>query len=164
MTPANLLRNIIDPGLAFMASVLGPRPTVTPAARVMLLAISGQEGDFSKRRQIGGPARSYWQMERGGGVAGVLAHHVTGPMAAKVCDALDIPGDLTTVFEAVAWSDHLAVAMARLLLWTDVTPLPTVGQQAVAYACYAGLWRPGKPGPDRWPDNYSAAQAAVGTP
>jgi hypothetical protein len=161
MTPPDLLRIVIDPGLAFMASVLGPRPTVTPAARVMLLAIWGQEGDFKFRRQIGGPARSYGQFESGGGIAGVLAHPLTGPWARQICAALDIPSDRATVFEAVAWNDHLSVAMTRLLLWTDVTPLPEVGEQAVAYACYAGLWRPGKPGPDRWPGNYSAAVAAV---
>ena len=38
------------------------------AADVLLLAIGLQESRFEHRQQIGGPARSFWQFERGGGV------------------------------------------------------------------------------------------------
>lgn len=159
MTPAFILAELIDPGLAFMARTIGPKPSDTPDARVMLLAISGQEGDFRYRRQIGGPARSIFQFEQRGGVAGVLAHPVAGPWARQICDALSIPSDAPTVYEAIAWSDHLAVAMARLLLFTDPAPLPS--DEAGGWDLYARLWRPGRPGPDRWAGNFEAASAAV---
>lgn len=159
MTPTFVLSDIIDPGLMFMRQVIGPKPSSTDAARIMLLAIAGQEGSFQYRRQVGGPARSLWQFEQGGGVKGVLGHATTGPWARQICGALSIPNDAPTVFEAMAWNDHLAVAMARLLLWTDAAPLPA--DEAGGWGYYERLWRPGKPGPDRWSGNYQAAIAAV---
>jgi hypothetical protein len=35
-----------------------------------------------------------------------------------------VPFEPATVFEAMAWHDVLAAAMARLLLWTDPAELP----------------------------------------
>lgn len=159
MTPDFVLREIIKPGAAFYESVVGTSPAFTPQATVLMLAISGQEGSFKDRRQIGGPARSLWQFESGGGVKGVLGHATAGPWARGICNALGIPSDAPTVFEAMAWNDHLAVAMARLLLWTDAAPMPS--DQAGGWNYYLRLWRPGKPGPDRWPTNFHAASAAV---
>src|SRR3546814_6857126 len=54
----------------------------------MLLAIGLQESRFLHRAQIGGPARGYWQFERGG-VHGVLSHHASKAEAGKLCAALD---------------------------------------------------------------------------
>jgi hypothetical protein len=163
VTPAALLRTVIDPGLAFMASVIGPAAWIASnEARLWLLTIAGQEGLFRYRRQLGGgPARSYWEFEHGGGVAGVLAHPIAGPMARAVCAALDIPGDSATVFEAMAWNDHLAVTMARLNLWIARGALPGMLEQAAGWIYYLNQWGPGKPGPDRWPGNYQAATAAI---
>jgi hypothetical protein len=39
----------------------------SPKARMMLLVIGLQESRFEHRRQIGGPAVSFWQVEEGGG-------------------------------------------------------------------------------------------------
>jgi hypothetical protein len=161
VTPLRLLQTIIDPGLLFMTSIVGSRASSSPEARILLLAIAGQEGDFSLRRQVGGPARSYWQFESGGGVEGVLGHLTAGPIARQVCQALDLPTDRPTVFEAIAWNDALAVTMARLLLWTDPETLPAVGQTQAGWDYYERIWRPGKPGPDRWPVNYHAAMLAL---
>jgi hypothetical protein len=163
MTPTMLLHNSIDPALALMTLALGPLPAVTPAARVTLLAIAGQESLCEYRRQTGGPARSYWQFEGGpsGGLAGLLAHRTAGPWARDICEILDIPADRPTVFEAMAWNDTLAPIMARLLLWTDAAAIPDVGQPDAAYAMYLRLWRPGKEDSSRWPDAYRAAVAAV---
>lgn len=166
MTPDVLLRHVIDPALAFMRASLvgGPCPSIGDEARVPLLGIAGQESGCKERRQIGGPARSYWQFESGGGVAGVMNFPTTRPMLLKLCAALDIPFDRATIYEAMAWNDRLGCAMARFLLYTDAAPLPFVGQRQATWDYYLRNWRPGKPHPDAWPANYDAAMAAVKAP
>lgn len=57
-------RSIVEPTLLLL-----PAKMESPQAVVMLLTIGLQESLFEHRRQLGnGPARSFWQMERGGGV------------------------------------------------------------------------------------------------
>ena len=51
-----------------------PAKMDSPQARAMLKAIALQESRFEHRKQIGGPARGFWQFEQGGGVRGVLNH------------------------------------------------------------------------------------------
>ncbi|WVM93520.1 hypothetical protein ULG90_06320 [Halopseudomonas pachastrellae] len=51
-----------------------PDRMASPEAEVQMLAIGLQESRFEHRHQIGGPAHSWWQMELGGGVRGVLTH------------------------------------------------------------------------------------------
>jgi hypothetical protein len=165
MTPDNFLNEIVEPGLIFMAVSLGARPTATDEARVMLMAIAGQESGWSQRRQTPSMiARSFWQFESGGGVAGVMGNATTGPMLAALCTDLEIPRDRASIFEAMAWNDHLATAMARFLLWTDPKPLPAVGQQDAAWQTYLNLWRPGKPRPNDWPDVYQKSMVAIKGP
>lgn len=159
MTPASFLETILNPGLLVLQHVTGMPPT--DQARVLMLAIAGQESGWESRRQVGGPARGFWQFERGGGVRGVLTHPASGPRIKAVCDTLRVPADEATVFEAIAWHDHLAVAMARLLLWTDPAPLPVVGALASGWECYVRNWRPGKPHRDAWTERYDAAMAAI---
>lgn len=161
MTPTNLLLDVIDPGLDYMVKIIGTPNFDSPEARVMLLAIAGQEGNFKERIQIGGPARSYWQFERGGGLAGVMANTHTAAWLHVVCDALDVEYNSLTIFEAMAWNDHLAVTLARLNLWLVRGPLPAIGAQAAAWAYYENQWAPGKSGPTRWPSNYQSAISAV---
>ena len=161
MKPETILRDVIDPSLRFLNATLGGGPATTDLARVGLLAIAGQEAGWKQRRQVGGPARSYWQFESGGGVAGVMTKPSTGAMLAKVCAALDIPFDRPTIFEAMAWNDCLAVVMARLLLYSDPAPLPAIGEQDLMWNYYRRNWRPGKPHLEAWPAYYGAAVAAV---
>ncbi len=131
-------------------------------ALVMLMTIAGQESLWAHRKQIGGPARSYWQFEKGGGVAGVLQHAATKGAAAAVCKQLDIPCDVTTVYEAMAWNDTLAACMARLLLYSDPRALPAVGDQEAGWDYYIRNWRPGMPHPQTWPARYAKAMEIVG--
>ena len=131
-------------------------------ALVMLMAIAGQESAWAHRRQISGPARSYWQFEKGGGVAGVLAHPATKDAIAAVCKQLDIPCDAATVYEAMAWNDTLAACMARLLLYTDPRALPAPGEQEAAWDYYIRNWRPGMPHPQSWPARYAKAMELAG--
>lgn len=130
----------------------------TPEARVMLLAISGQEAACTARCQANdGPAHGLWQFERGGGVKGVLLHDASAYLAKSVCAARRVAADAQSVWVALETDDVLAAAFARLLLFTDRARLPSLGAEGLAWDYYKRNWRPGKPHPDRWPANYRAA-------
>ena len=134
----------------------------TPEARVILLAIAGQESGCTARCQAGnGPARGLWQFERGGGVKGVLLHDSSRYWAHQVCAARGVPPIDGQVWARLETDDVLAAAFARLLLFTDPRRLPALGAEGLAWDGYKRNWRPGKPHPDRWPANYRAALAIV---
>lgn len=161
----NLLREITDNAIAPALKML-PAHMDSPQARVMLLAIGLQESALTHRAQIlaggkKGPARGLWQMERGGGVLGVLTHRASRKPAHQLCAAFEVHPDSREVWEALEHHDILAAALARLLLWTDPLALPAVDDDKGAWAYYLRTWRPGKPHPDRWPPNHRAAVRAV---
>lgn len=160
MTPDIFFTRIVDPTLQWMAASPGLGIPANGSARVLVMAIAGQESRWAARRQIGGPARSYWQFERGGGVAGLF--RVTPRQLATVCAACDVTCDPDTVFEAMAWHDELACSMARLLLWSDPAPLPRVGDKDSGWQYYLRNWRPGAPHPESWGDVYVRSLAAIG--
>lgn len=159
MSPTVFRELILDPGLSILTRFSGL--VSDDRARVLLLAIAGQESAWEHRRQISGPARGFFQFERAGGTRGVLNHHASAPRALKLLGGLSIPSNESIVFEAMAWSDHLAVGFARLLLYTDPRRLPDVGEQDQAWNYYLRNWRPGKPHPDHWPSRYMAALAEI---
>jgi hypothetical protein len=159
MTPDVFCTRIVDPPLALIVTLPEIKLPPSDEARVAVLTIAGQESNWQHRRQIGGPARSYWQFEKGGGVAELFQK--TPRQLAAICAALDIPFDLSTVFEAMAWNDTLACTMARLLLWQDRAPLPAIGDKQAAWQYYLRNWRPGAPRPEAWPGNYDKALAAI---
>lgn len=133
----------------------------TPEARVMLLAIGLQESRFIHRRQIGGPARGFWQFEQGGGVRGVLRHPTSRELADKICYVRSVPPTEGAVYEALDDDDVLACCFARLLLWTDPARLPPVGEAQDAWDLYIRTWRPGKPHRHTWGGLYLAAMGEV---
>ena len=153
MTPKSLLINAVDPALALLDATTQIKPD--NRARVLVLAIAGQESAWQDRRQVGGPARSFWQFEQGGGVTGLFT--VCPNKLKVVCAELAIPFNRNDVFEAMAWNDVLAAAMARLLLWTDAAPLPAVGDVMEGWGYYRRNWRPGAPHPEIWPARYGTA-------
>src|SRR5262245_34653406 len=63
---------LVTAGLEWLEAVTGI--PVSDEARVIMMAIAGQEGNWQYRQQIGGPAHSFWQFEEYGGVQGVLTH------------------------------------------------------------------------------------------
>ncbi len=84
-----MLDQIMDDALR-PAMALLPARMNTPAADCMLLAIGLQESRFVHRRQIGGPARGFWQFEKGtrasrGGVWGVFLHAASRDHLATLC-------------------------------------------------------------------------------
>jgi len=173
MKPDIFLKTIVDPTLAMLAGMPAVAIPVSDRARVMVLAIAGQESRWEDRRQIGCytpgkyqtvGARGYWQFEGQYGSVGGLFQSTRGELSA-VCAALDIPFDIPDVYEAIAWNDTLACAMARLLLWVDPQVLPSWGDEDTAYGYYLRGWRPGAPSRERWSTVYPQALALVkGTP
>jgi hypothetical protein len=93
LTLEQITQQGIDPALALL-----PPAMDSPEARCLLLAIGAQESGFRDRRQIiqvkrggklvavaEGPAKSFWQGERGGGmVRGVRLHPATAKYARRL--------------------------------------------------------------------------------
>lgn len=164
MTPAEFVTTVLDPGLAWCAEVPSWNIPSDDRARVLLTAIAGQESGWEHRIQSGnGPAHGFWQFERLGGVTGVLGYRTTFHLAATACAKAGIAPNATAVWGALSTEahDNLAVAFARLLLWSDSKPLPAVGDEEGAYAYYVANWRPGKPDRERWVTVYLQAVAAI---
>jgi len=141
-----------------------PPAMTSQQARVMLFAIGLQESRFEHRFQVvqgkpdaKGPARGYWQFERGGGCKGVVNHDASRFWMAHVCQARDVPFDAPAIWNAIETDDVLAAAAARLLLFTDPKRLPEVGDVGGAWNLYLRVWRPGKPHPQTWTNLYMEA-------
>lgn len=152
----HILSRVVGPGLALLPSTMD-----TTKARVLLLAIGLQESRFENRRQIGGPARGFWQFEKGGGVVGVLTHPSTRKYAADVCKEQGVEPTAAAVYPALERDDLLACAFARLLLFTDPKAIPAIGYPAAAWDYYVRNWRPGKPHRQTWDALYAKAVGAV---
>lgn len=165
MTPDRMLR-LIDEGLDYLVGQGGPQPS--DAARRIMLAIALQESGpmLDARYQNSpsntpGPARGFWQFEQGGGVAGVLAHPASGAIVNRCCVDHAIVPQAAAVWRALEGHDKIAVVFARMLLFTDPRALATTQQEAWDY--YVRNWRPGKPHPENWPNNWRIASDTVGS-
>lgn len=133
----------------------------SPEAVQMLLAIGWQESRFQHREQVGGPARGFWQFEKGGGVVGVLRHKSTKKTAVDVLETLQyLPNpDAAQVYAALAHNDVLAAAFARLLLFASKRPMPLLTDAQAGWTLYQEQWRPGKPHPETWLRAWGWAEA-----
>lgn len=161
MNLKTISESAINPALALLLPAMD-----TPAARVIRLAIGLQESRFVHRCQIGGPARGFWQFEKGthasrGGVWGMYLHPASKGHLAALCRARSVACDPDAIYAALEYDDVLAAGVARLLLWTDPKALPPVGDTEAAWALCQRTWRPGKPKPDSWSDLYRQAAARV---
>lgn len=144
------------------AFALLPPEMDSPKAQAMLLAIGLQESRFVHRRQLGpGPARGWWQFERGGGVKGVLTHSTTGPVVTPIVKTLCYEPRASECHLAIEHNDLLACIFARLLLWTVPLPLPEPQDAAHGWAVYLEGWRPGKPHRETWDEFYAHAWELV---
>ena len=140
------MQDILNAGLALLPSSMD-----TPAARVLLMTFGLQESGFKHRDQLEkngrntvmGPALSYWQFERGGGVLGVLTHPASRNYAKRVCDAVGVEPESRAVWERMATDDALGCAFARLLIWTDPIAMPAPTDTEAALRLYLRTWRPG---------------------
>jgi hypothetical protein len=154
VTPAFVLAHTIPAALSLLPVTMN-----TPAARAMLVAIGLQESKFQHRRQVQGPARGYWQFEERGGVTGVVTHPATKGYALAVCDMLDYSPSVIVIYDAIADNDVLACAFARLLLWTLPGALPMTADEG--WRQYVKAWRPGRPHPETWAENWQRAWDTV---
>lgn len=155
LTLEQVNQTIITPALQLL-----PPEMDRPRARIQLLAIGLQESEFKHRVQMGGgPARGFWQFERGGGVRGTLAHEDSAEYASMICTARGVKPEEFAVWNALATDDILAACFARLLLWTD--PKPMAQNAGQGWGLYARVWRPGKPHPEKWDDNYARAEHTI---
>lgn len=148
---STFLQNINDTIISSGLSLL-PKKFDTREARAMLLSIGLQESRFIHTSQIRGPAKGYYQFERGGGYAGVLRHPATKDLAVQILanKGLSIKDGFTELS-----NDHaLSTAFARLLLYTHPSKLPDLwSTDEVSWDYYVDVWRPGKPHRQTW-DNF----------
>lgn len=154
-----VLTNIVQPALAEL-----PISMDTPGARVLLLATGLQESRFEHRRQMGnGPAASFWQMEKGGGIRGVMEHERSTALALNATRDMAFEWDVVSIWQIFQKpeGDRLACIFARLLLFTDRRPLPVWDDVAGSWATYLRIWRPGKPHAETWAAYHAQARAAV---
>lgn len=145
MTLDEITRTAIEPALAWL-----PPKMTSAEARVVVLTIGAQESNFEHRFQVlndptkKGPARSFWQGEKSGGmVAGTMSHPASKDLARAACAAQGVPFTTQAVWEAIEHDDVLAAILARLLLWTEPGPLPRVTDAGSAWDLYLHAWRPG---------------------
>ena len=160
------LSTIIEPALRIL-----PPMMTSDRARALMLAIQAQEDPEQVRRQIigyhkdktpiHGPARGLWQFERGG-VQGVLRHPRTRDHAKGVCWKLGNAGTVASVYPGIESDDVLAACFARLNLWWLPCALPGPGAADEGWRQYLEAWRPGKPHPETWPENFRRAWEVVG--
>ncbi len=166
ISPETFLREVVNPALEYL-----PKHLTSDKARVMLVAICLQESSFDNAKLASrwqrlnggdkGPARGLPQFEIGG-IQGVFKHGASLELLRLLCRDRDVNYDPKAIWARLEYDDVLAVACARLLLWTDPKPLPEVDDRAGAWNLYAKrLWRPGKPHPERWPGNHAKAREAV---
>lgn len=169
--PALTLQEITDRGIDPALRLLPPKMD-SPEARVLVLAVGLQESQFRDRQQLvtvrkngkrvtvpEGPAKSFWQAEIGGGlVHGVRVHPATKDLAAVLYEARQVKRTDVAIWNAIENDDVLAAGLARLLIYSDVPPLPKLGDVQGAWRLYAQrTWRPGKPKPETWPGYYRQA-------
>lgn len=147
----------IEPALSLL-----PARMDSSRARAMLLAIGLQESRFEYRRQMNsGPAKGFWQFERGGGVKGCLNHPASAPHLRTLCDARGVEFSAQAVWDAIEHDEVLAAGLARLLLWTDPRSLPDPDDVDGSWDLYLRTWRPGKPHFRTWAGFYMQAWEAV---
>ena len=141
-------------------AALLPEKLDTKEAWAMMFAIAMQESRLDERRQIGGPARGFWQFEFGG-IKGVLQHKASQPLIFAVLDRLDYDHTPNTSFTAIEHNDVLAFAYARCLLWTLPWTLPGPVEVQEGWNQYIDAWRPGKPHRATWDAFYTQAWETV---
>jgi hypothetical protein len=156
MTPALFYSTILVPAATTLATY---QPSLdSPEARCMMLAIAGQESNWTDRIQIpSGFARGFWQCEEQGAVFDVIGEHDL----ALICGIYSINVTPATVWDAIGYNDLVAYTVGRLRLWQDTATLPKIGDTAGSYAYYLRDWAPGAPSPTRWATVYPQAVAVI---
>lgn len=144
------------------AMALLPGAMNTQEAEAEILAAGLQESEFEARVQgSSGPAHGYWQFERNGGVKELLSDDRTASLLATALHTLNYPRDVKACYNGIVDNDVLACCFARVLLWKFPERLPTMNEPQRGWEQYNKSWRPGKPRPKDWPDNFAEAWKIV---
>lgn len=157
-----LIKESINPALNLLPPVMNSFPAV-----VQLCATSIQESRIEHRKQIGGPAVSFYQFEKIG-IKDVLERPTSRQHAIKACEVFDVAptvNDVYAIFQKTE-GDILASVFARLNYWNERSPLPSLTtppttREAAAWAYYIKVWRPGKPHLSSWPMAYWRAYGGI---
>lgn len=148
----------------------------TLSARIQLYATGFQESKFEHRWQVidlkqperKGPARGFWQFERGGGCRGVVEHRASADLMRGLCERRGVAFNAAAIWNAIEHDDVLAAGAARLLYFTDPAKLPPPADEEGAWALYLRTWRPGAAQRQydelraKWSSNHAAARIAAG--
>jgi hypothetical protein len=127
-------------------------------AKALVKAICYQESMLRFRRQMyQGPATGFAQFEQGGGVRGVIEHAVVGPIVRPIILSMQYEVYVPTIWAVLEHNDILAFVFARLLVYTVPQKLPGRDQWEEGWRQYQWAWRPGKPHPEKWRENYDRA-------
>lgn len=138
------------------AAALLPPKLDSRNAWAQLFAIAMQESRLDARRQIGGPARGFWEFELGG-ISGILQHPASYTLIRGVLDRLDYGYGMQESYIAIEHNDVLAFCYARLLLWTLPGALPERGEPDIGWRQYEAAWRPGAPHRATWNSYFETA-------
>lgn len=125
-------------------------------ARALLAAIGLQESGFRQRKQINGPARSFWQFELTG-VSALLRHRSSRAYLEELARQLCYEPDPLVIWTAIEHNDLLACCCARLLLATDPRALPERSDADAGWQIYLDCWRPGRPRRWDWDSSWNRA-------
>jgi len=98
-------------------------------------------------------------------VTGLLRYHDSRvrDLAVGLCAVRGVDPSPRAVWDAIERDDVLAAGLARLLLWTDPSRLPRLGDADGAWQLYVRTWRPGKPHRRTWDALYAQALEEVAT-
>lgn len=169
---SDLLQTVNDKYISPIFDVL-PKQMDTVEARLLMISIGLQESRFTTTYQkvsgnpnAKGPARGYWQFEKGtrasrGGVWGVYLHEASRYWVSELCKCHSVKFDPDFIYSAVETNPVFAAGVARCLLFTDSKKLPQVGKVQEAWDCYTRNWRPGKPHRQTWDSLYDQARKAL---
>lgn len=155
--------HVLPAAFAVLPSAMNSR-----GAQAMLLCIGLQESRFTERRQIGGPARGFWQFEVTG-VRAVATHHASAPLLGPALSELRYPpgvspAETVACHSVLEHNDVLAAVFARLLLYTLPAPLPGPHDYDESWVQYKRAWNPGAPHRATWNGFYAVAWTMVNGP
>ncbi len=149
----------LDPAFSFLPPKMASQNSI-----ILLGATAIQESNLEHRKQVGGPAVSFWQFEKIG-IKEVLINAATKALAADACKLHGVPADVNSVYEffKTPQGDILAAIFARLNYWTNRNALPNFNRpnsETLYWEYYKSTWRPGKPHLHRWPRSFWRAYGA----
>ena len=107
-----------------------------------------------------GPARGWWQFERNGGVAGVLS--ITAARRPPSFGVIHARSSRSSIPSGERSRVTTGSPLASLGCCSGQIPLHSLAIRPTPGTCYADrLWRPGKPHPRHWGDNWLIAGATI---